>query len=97
MQGFFIKASGSNPYLIIPQSSQLLSTQSFYKSTRSNELMLSVEKGGYQDALLIAINDNTSPGFDPLFDVEKLYGTPDAPQFYTISDNKKLSVNACRL
>lgn len=93
MQGFFVKAYDNNPFIVLPPSSQTADMQGFYKSTRTNELTMKVEKDNLSDELLISFDENATDEFDTFFDVEKFYGSPSAPQIYSLSEDKKLSIN----
>lgn len=96
MQGFFVKATAGNASLIIPGASQVNSTTSFYKSTKStaNALTLSITGNGYGDKSIIAVNPSATTGFDSDFDAYKLYGITDAPQIYSIIPGNNLAVNS---
>jgi hypothetical protein len=96
MQAFFVLATKSNPQITIPQSSRIHSTQPFYKDSWTNENIFSLEVTGNEslDAIFISFMDEATEAFDEAYDVQKLYGLTNAPQFYTISSDRKLSINA---
>ena len=92
MQGFFVHAHGPAPSLTIPASSRVHATQPFYKYIPQNTLKVTLFHGNRNDGVVVSLNDSVSAGFDPLYDVLKLYGAPDAPQLFWIAEDTYLSV-----
>ncbi|MFH1937394.1 MAG: hypothetical protein ABIK52_07525, partial [Bacteroidota bacterium] len=95
MQGFFVHANGPDPTLTIPTSSRVHAMQPFYKTAPVNTLTVSLFYGSRSDGAVVSLQDSASAGFDPLQDVQKLYGAPDAPQLFWIDGEAYLSVNVC--
>jgi hypothetical protein len=95
MQGFFVKANAASPSITIPQASRVHSTQNYYKSSETipDLLVLKVAGNNFEDEIYINFNNDASNGFDSEFDAYKLYGTEDAPQFYSILPGEILSIN----
>jgi hypothetical protein len=95
MQGFFVHANNTGPSLTIPQSSRVHHSQLFYKDSGLplNTLRVDVEGNGCNDALFVCFNEQSTEGYDPDFDVRKLYGTNLAPQLYAIIPGDELSIN----
>ena len=96
MQGFFVLANGTNPSLTIPQSDRLHSSQAYYKDAEvpANTLKLTAEGNDYADIIFVTFNSSSTDEYDGNYDVRKLFGLPEAPQFYSIIPGKELSINA---
>ena len=93
-QGFWVKANATGASLVIPQSERIHSTRQFYKGNSSpGELHLKVEGNGHADKIMIAFKEDATEGFDSEYDAWKLYGDAAAPQFYSIMNGEKLTVN----
>ncbi|MFH1161579.1 MAG: hypothetical protein V1733_11650 [bacterium] len=93
MQGFFVHANGPAPSLTIPASSRVHSSQNFYKVTPANTLQLTLRMGDLNDGIVIQFNDSASAGYDPLFDVFKLFGSTSSPQLFCQLEDTSLSVD----
>ncbi|MBN2173582.1 MAG: S8 family serine peptidase [Bacteroidales bacterium] len=94
MQAFFVEATGSNPYLTIPQSDRIHSTQPYYKETELlNTVQLDVRGNGYKDVIFVRFDELATNEYDKDFDIRKLYGLDEAPQIYSIIQGANLSVN----
>jgi len=95
MQGFFVKANAASPSITIPQASRTHNSQNYYKSSETvpDLFVLKVTGNNYEDEIYINFNDGASNGFDSQFDAYKLYGTEEAPQFYSILPDEILSIN----
>lgn len=60
----------------------------------NNVLQLNISGNGYQDNIFIAYMNGATFGYDGQFDVVKLYGIYQAPQFFSIiPGNINLSIN----
>jgi hypothetical protein len=96
MQAFFVEVTGSNPSLTIPQSDRIHSSQAYYKDSEIpvNTLRLDIEGNGYMDAIFVNFNELSTEGYDPDYDVEKMYGLDEAPQLYSSIAGKNLSINS---
>jgi len=61
----------------------------------NNVLQLNIAGNGYQDNIFVAYINGATFGYDGQFDVVKLFGIYQAPQFFSIiSGNINLSINA---
>ena len=95
LQGFFVKATGSNPSVIIPTASRMHTYSNLHKDEEwlINNLEIAVHSNDYYDATYIWLNEQAPLEVDNEFDVEKMYGELDAPQIYTMQDAELLSIN----
>jgi hypothetical protein len=93
MQGFWIKANGSDPSLTIPNSARTLLSHSYYKESVQDMLQLKVEGNDYCDGIVINMNNDATTGYDNEYDVFKMYGLQEAPQMYSLASNSELSIN----
>ena len=91
-QGFFVKATGPSPILIIPASSQSISSANF-KSFVPNQLGLTVNGNGYSDGTRIYFNAEATEGTDNQLDAEKMFGPEETPQLFSITPDNVLSIN----
>ena len=92
-QAFMVKANGVGvPSLTIPATAKTFGG-SFYKSTINDVLKLKVSGNNYSDVAYINFNSNASNAYDGQFDVVKMFGINEAPQFYSVIANKNLSIN----
>ena len=96
MQGFFVEATGPNPWLTIPQSDRIHSNQAYYKDSYipENTLKLEVNGNDYKDIIFISFNDQATDEYDSQYDVKKIYGLNEAPQLYSIITGDILSINS---
>ena len=92
-EGFFVKTTQSTNHLTIPTSAKVHGLKGHTKSSKVNELKLTVAGNNYSDIMMFVINTESTFGFDQLFDAYKLYGDADAPQLYTIAGGEKTSVS----
>jgi hypothetical protein len=93
IQGFFVRANGPSPALTIPSASRIHSGQNFYKQSTSNLLCMEVSRDRFRDGIFIHYADSAVPGFDPEFDVVKMFGSPEAPQLYSMDSDLNLSID----
>ena len=91
-QGFFVSANGASPKMIIPTSAKTHGG-TFFKASIADVLDLKVNGNNYQDETFINFNSNATEGFDGGYDVEKLFGDTEVPQFYSIISGVNLAVN----
>lgn len=94
-QAFMVKANGAGmPSLTIPSTAKTFGG-SFYKSSVliNDVLKLKVSGNNYSDVAYINFNSNASNAYDGQFDVVKMFGINEAPQFYSVIANKNLSIN----
>ncbi len=94
MQGFFVHANASSPEVTVPHSARLHHTQAFRKSrTVLDAISLTVHSSDYSDETIVIANENATSEFDEQFDAYKLNGLTNAPQFYSITENNRLTIN----
>lgn len=100
-QGFFIRATGPSPSLLIPASSRVHSTQNPYapagkaagdSSAGPVILKLSLTGSGYMDESVLYIPRPAAIIPDSLFNVNKMIGFEDAPQLYFTGNQRRYSV-----
>jgi hypothetical protein len=51
------------------------------------------DQSSYSDEISVFFNDESTPGYDPGADAEKIDGNPDAPQLFTGCQGYRLTVN----
>ena len=95
MNGFFVKAA-TGASLTIPNTSRKHTSTNFYKEKTfvENLLVLKVDGNGFSDKTYIHFREDATAGLDNDFDAFKLMGIEEAPQLYTLLDDKKLSINS---
>lgn len=87
MQGFFVKAMGSEAELIVPKAAQVHSSQEYFKDTREtvNALRLKISGNNFSDEALIRFADNATNAFDANLDAYKLFSFNNmVPQVFTL-------------
>ena len=93
MQGFFVKADGPSPSLVIPEASRIHSNQCAYKnSTTALVLKTKLLGGSYSDETVLYNPRPLSGPPGSLYNVAKLTGFREAPQLYLFQNMKKYSV-----
>lgn len=92
MQGFFIKASGPLPSLVIPAASRTHNAQSGYKAQIPLELKISLSNGIYCDESVLFIPRPPADPPDSMANVVKLIGFHDAPQLYFLLRSGRFSI-----
>ncbi|MFH1121051.1 MAG: T9SS type A sorting domain-containing protein [Bacteroidota bacterium] len=95
MNGFFVKALGNtNPEILtIPLSARVHSNTPFYKELHANMLELRAEGNNYNDVTFFHFNSEATAGFDAHSDARKLRGIEEAPQLFSYTEGKELSIN----
>jgi len=93
MQGFFVHANNPAPSLTIPASSRVHSSQNYYKLVPANTLLLTIRFGNLNDGIVIQLNDSATPGFDSLYDVQKMFGSVLSPQLFCRLEDTSLSID----
>jgi hypothetical protein len=103
-QGFFIHCSDLNATPASPgsgnvhmvSSARLHNTESFLKETKANILKVTVtgSPNAFRDEMSIYFDDARASEYEPGFDAEKIEGSPEAPQLWSVSENIDLAVNA---
>ena len=92
MQGFFVKATGNNPQITIPNNARLHSGLPFYKETRNLENVLTIEFGKLEggtpgevdDVIFYQASPEATAAFDPEYDAYKLAGTNGTTVAYSM-------------
>ena len=92
-QGFLVKANNSGASITIMQSKRVQSAVAYYKDATDNTLSINVAGNTYSDGLVVSFNSDATNFYDPDYDIEKMYGLPEAPQIATIWNGDTLSVN----
>lgn len=94
MNGFFVKMTA--PYwksIMIPASARVHTNAPFYKEQPAGLIRLTVNGNNYKDDTFVHFNREATTGFDPEADARKLWGIEEAPQLYSWSAGKELSIN----
>ena len=95
MQGFFVHANAASPSLSLENADRVHAGATYYKNgTLENVIRLKVEGNNRYDETFIRFNEEATTGFDASLDAFKLYGGSSVPTFYTLADDRKLSVNS---
>jgi hypothetical protein len=82
------------PTLSVNNNARSHSSQAFYKSGGiENLLTIKATANGYADETVVHFIGEATEGFDLQVDGMKLQGLEDAPQLYTLSADKKFSIN----
>jgi len=93
MQGFFIVANQAGTFQLTNED-RVHSSQSYYKSTKNNNLVLESTSNGYSDKLYIRLDGTTTEGFDHKHDAYKFQsGTEGLSELYSFASDKKLSID----
>jgi len=92
MQGFFVKASGNSPSLVIPAASRVHHAQAGYKSLLQNSFGITLKGNTWHDEVILYIPPQPNGIPDSLFNVKKFFGYKDAPQLYFITQSDFLSI-----
>jgi len=95
MQSFFIKANYFSPQITLPATARIHSPQPNYKggSPLYPQLRLAVKGSGYSDETLIRVIEESTTGFDGLYDGYKLDGIKEAPQLFSFFGDDRFSIN----
>jgi M6 family metalloprotease-like protein len=91
--GFMVQVISGTGSLALPKARRVSSPLPFYKNTFEGITLKAVNltEGNAQESRII-VNPAATPEFDLMYDGEFLAGY--APQFYSISDNERLSTNS---
>ena len=96
-QGFFVQATSGGSFAI-PESARLHSTQSFYKSSNSDDptqyVRIQLDGEGYRNTVFVGFPENGTDQFDYRGDATKLYSSTETPQLFAIENGKELCINA---
>ena len=83
-QGFFVKATGNTSVVFSNANRRGVTTPTFYQSNNGNNLDIKVTGNGYADRTRIMFNDQSTVGFDNMFDGFKMMSSHDQPTLYTV-------------
>ena len=95
-QAFIVLVSNeASPVLTVKNAARAHSSQAFYKSTEEviNQLTMKAEANGYSDLTVVAFKPEATEDFDLQIDGIKMLGLADAPQLYSVTADKKFSLN----
>ncbi|MCX6284146.1 MAG: hypothetical protein NTW31_07935 [Bacteroidetes bacterium] len=92
MQGFFIRAYGPFPSIVIPASSRTHSNQQSYKQHGGMGLRISLSGGSYKDESVLHIPKQRPEFPDSMFNVSKMFGFKYAPQLYFLMKSGMYSI-----
>lgn len=96
-QSFFVSASAAAPALIMDNDVRVHNNAAFLKNKEELPDLLRVKAfaNNFSDEAVVRFADGATAGFDGQYDASKFYGSPEAPQLFTMSsDDKQLSINA---
>ena len=94
-QAFFVKSSAASTVLSMNNSVRVHNTQAFWKEGEVTKDLLRVKAlgNGLSDELVLRFGPGVETGLDAK-DVDKLFGSDEAPQIYTLTaDERQLSIN----
>lgn len=94
-QAFFVKSSAASTVLSMNNSVRVHNTQAFWKEGEVTKDLLRVKAlgNGLSDELVLRFAQGVEAGLDAK-DVDKLFGSDEAPQIYTLTaDERQLSIN----
>jgi hypothetical protein len=95
-QSFFVSASAAAPALSMTNDVRVHNDQAFLKNKEELPDLLRVKAlaNNFSDEAVVRFADAATAGFDGQYDASKFYGSPEAPQLFTMSsDDKQLSIN----
>ena len=92
-QGFFVKAIGPGASITIPEASETSLYSNSFKSIVNNQIRLDISGNGFADGMFVYFNQDATNGLDYKYDVEKEFGSIDAPQIFSITPDNNLSIN----
>jgi hypothetical protein len=94
-QSFFVKAYNEFPSLMVNNSARVHNSQAFFKEGLNQKLLrIKTLANMSQDEIVLQFKENASETYDPTEDIDKFFGSADAPQLYSnANDQVKLSVN----
>ena len=94
-QGFFVQAASTNAYIGLNNNIRVHNDIEFRNNCDETDLIRVLVKGNnHSDETVIYLVNEADNQYDLIFDAAKLYGSPDAPQLYTIKQDNKLAINA---
>jgi len=98
--GFFVQVlPGTTGSVTIPKAACAHNTTNNYKTTPADSLQtvlcfkVSNDENIFTDITTLGFRSDATKQMDPAFDSHKLFGDPNAPQLWTVSDNENFSSN----
>lgn len=93
MQGFFIVTAAAGTFELT-NTNRAHSSQAYYKSAKSNSIVLETKSKDYSDKLYISFDGAATAGFDLKYDAYKFQsGTEGLSELYSITGEKILSID----
>jgi hypothetical protein len=97
-QAFFVKANVNNVSFDLKNEHRVLEEQAFYKTTNQNKIIrLSINNESATDELIFRVVDNSTEGFDCLYDARKLFPNDEtSPQIFStnLSESPNMAINS---
>lgn len=104
MQGFIVKANGSDASVIVPNSARLHSSRPYYKESLEVDNLLKIEFGEFvdgspgpvQDMVFVHVTDDATEGFDPKYDAVKIPNADGSTMAYSMlnnDNNQKMAID----
>ena len=92
-QGFFVQASAAGS-LTMTSAVQVHNGVSLLKSAKVqvNQLRAKITGNNYLDEVVVMQVDDALPGIDYRYDAQKMMGSAEAPQLFTLKDNKNFTI-----
>ncbi|MBN2172593.1 MAG: T9SS type A sorting domain-containing protein [Bacteroidales bacterium] len=94
-QGFWIKAFGPDPVIMAPQSARKHHSEPFYKEPMEaiQYIELECKANGYSDETKIIFMAGGTEGFDGMYELEKHWNIDEAPNIYTMENDRSLAID----
>lgn len=95
-QSFFVSASAAAPALSMNNDVRVHNNTAFLKNKQELPDLLRVKAlaNNFSDEAVVRFADGATAGFNGQYDATKFYGSPEAPQLFSMSsDGKQLSIN----
>ena len=95
-QGFFVRATGNNPSMTVPEAARNGNSSSFVKGEVErkegfNYLSIKSENNGLEDNTFIYFDQKGTDEYDWGYDAEKMFGSSTAPQIFVKEGEKNLT------
>ncbi|MBN2173712.1 MAG: hypothetical protein JW731_06255 [Bacteroidales bacterium] len=93
LNGFFVMATAAGGSVTMPQAARVHGFVPFYKKSSEGRLAFNISGNGFEDNIVVNVNDEATPGLDQNLDAFKLFGLDAAPQLYTMAEEAPLTLN----
>ena len=95
-QGFFVRATGNNPAMTVPEAARTTNSSSFVKGEIErkegfNYLSIKAENNGLEDNAFIYFDQKGTDEYDWGYDAEKMFGSSTAPQLFVKEEEMNLA------